>query len=211
MEKDDDRKQDILAGAFSVLMKNGLPRLSYDLIAKEAGVSRQLIRYYFSEPDELMVALCDYLASSYREALIKGVLETQTENRLKFFFDFYFDLVNGFPKPRDDQVYDAVLSLAAGNNAIRSNLRAQYTLIGQVVSHEIHLAHPEIGREFADELSYLFVCLMYGHWKMVASLGLSEDHKYITRQAMDRLIHSYTGKKFDLAATAKIWSASEDG
>lgn len=208
MEKDDRRKHDILTGAFSVLMKNGLPRLSFKAIAEEAGVSRQLIRYYFSDPDSLMIAMCDHLASSYREALVKGVLESQTDNRLKFFFDFYFDLLEGFPKPRDDQVYDAVMSLAAGNNAIRSNLRSQYSLIGQVVAHEIHIIHPEIGRDSADELSYLFVCLMYGHWKMVASLGLSEDHKYITRRAMDRLIHSYTDKTFERAGTEKIWSAA---
>lgn len=210
MEKDDQRKLDIVSGAFSVLLKNGLPMLSYDLIAQESGVSRQLVRYYFADPEDLMIALCDHLAALYREALIQGVLARQQDNRLEFFFDFYFDLVEGTAKPRDDQVYDAVMSLAAGNPTVRDNLRGQYSLLGQVVSHEIHLRYPQIGREGADELSYLFVCLMYGHWKMVASLGLSEDHKHITRQALDRLIQTYTGSKFPRVKSVKTWASARD-
>lgn len=192
MEKDENRRHEIVKGAFSFLKKNGLPMLSYDLIARECGVSRQLIRYYFADPEELMVALCDYLASLYRDALLRGVAQTKDSDRLEFFLDFYFDLISGNPKPRDDQVYDAVMSLAAGHDCVKTSLREQYNLLGQVVSQEIQLSHPELSRTDCLELSFLFLSLMYGHWKMVASLGLSEDHKHITRQACDRLILSYT-------------------
>lgn len=183
--------------------------LSYGEIAHEADVSRQLIRYYFSEPEDLMLALCDHLASLYRDGLVNGVLQVQPENRLQFFFDFYFDLLGDARKPRDDQVYDAMMSLAARHDTVRINLRGQYGLLGQVVAHEIHLKHPAIGREGADELSYLFVCLMYGHWEMVASLGLAEDHKQVTRQAMDRLIESYAGNAFTSAGKVKIWKTDQ--
>jgi len=210
MQKDDNRRRDIVKGAFSFLRKNGLPMLSYDLIARECGVSRQLIRYYFEDPEELMVALCDYLASLYRDALVNGIAQTPDKDRLEFFLDFYFDLVEGSPKPRDDQVYDAVMSLAAGHDCVRSSLRDQYNLLGQVVSQEIQLSYPELSRADAVELSFLFVCLMYGHWKMVASLGLSEDHKYITRRACDRLILSYTRNHLTRKKDAKTWATASD-
>lgn len=184
--------------------------LSYDLIARECGVSRQLIRYYFEDPEELMIALCDYLASLYRDALVTGIAQTPDKDRLEFFLDFYFDLVDGTPKPRDDQVYDAVMSLAAGHKCVRSTLRDQYNLLGQVVSQEIQLSYPELSRTDAVELSFLFVCLMYGHWKMVASLGLSEDHKHITRRACDRLILSYTGNHLSSKKTANAWAFAQD-
>ncbi|MCR9138253.1 MAG: TetR/AcrR family transcriptional regulator [Alphaproteobacteria bacterium] len=210
MDKEDKRKQDILDGAFSYLMKHGLPTLSYNAIARKAGVSRQLIRYYYAEPEDLMVALCDHLASLYRDGLVNGVLEVQPEDRLKFFFDFYFDLLENAPKPRDDQVYDAMMSLAAGSPVVRTNLQKQYGLIGQVVAHEIHLKYPQIGSEGADELSYLFVCLMYGHWKMVASLGLDEVHKHVTRRAIDRLIESYGVDSAPAQGKVKIWNAGPE-
>ena len=193
MQKEDNRRLDIVKGAFSYLRKNGLPMLSYDLIAQECGVSRQLIRYYFEDPEELAVALCDYLASLYRDALINGVAKIQDQDRLEFFLDFYFDLIDGNPKPRDDQVYDAVVSLAAGHEGVKSTLREQYNLLGQVISQEIQLSYPKLSRTDCSELSFLFLSLMYGHWKMAASLGLSEDHNHVARRACDKLILSYTG------------------
>jgi hypothetical protein len=38
---------------------------------------------------------------------------------------------------------------------------------------------------------------MYGHWKMVATLGFSEDYNRVTREAVDRLIASYVQNYHD--------------
>ena len=57
------RKPEIVEAAFNAILKNGLPHISYDLIAQEADMSRQLIRHYFPDPIELMVAVCDRLAA----------------------------------------------------------------------------------------------------------------------------------------------------
>ncbi len=201
----EDKKDIIVKGAFSLLMKEGVQALSFDGVAQEAGLSRQLVRYYFSEKDDLMMALCDYLADLYREALLKGVAAAEPKNRLNLFLDFYFDLVEAHPKPRDDQVYDAIFAWAAGNPKIQENLRTQYGLLGQVVAHEISLMLPGLTKDESQELSYLFVCLMYGHWKMVASLGLSEDHKYVVRRSMDRLLKSYSQKTFEPLKQIEVW------
>lgn len=189
-DKDDTRAR-IVSGAFAALQKDGLPPLSYDRIAQEAGVSRQLVRYHFKDSETLMLALCDHLAATYRDALLANAAQLKGPARLEMFMDFYFDLTDGVGKPKDDAVYDALLSIAAGSPRVQSNLRGQYTLLGQVLSHEFQLAHPDLGPDAAQELSFLFVSLMYGHWKMVASLGLSPKHNRLTRAAMERLIRSY--------------------
>ena len=96
------------------------------------------------------------------------------------------------------------MSLAARSERVKTNLRQQYTLLGQVVSHELRQQYPEISLPVCEQLSFVFVSLMYGHWKMVASLGLSPEHKQITRQAMDRLIESYRQAPTP-AACASTW------
>lgn len=203
--KKSDRKQEILLATFKALKVHGLSNLSYDLIANHGPVSRQLIRYHFSEPDDLMIALCDYLAGVYREALIAEVMKSGGQNRLRTFFDFYFDLLEEAPKPRDDQIYDALMSMATGSKRIQETLRNQYSLLGQVIAHEIELEFPSLDNTAAKSLSYLFVCLMYGHWKMVASLGFSEEHRHVTRSAMDRLIASYVTSPTERSVTNQIW------
>lgn len=191
MEPHSQKKAQIVQAAFSVAMEQGVQNLRFEIIAKTAGLSRQLLRYYFEDQEALMIALCDHMADVYRQALIAGAAKAENTKRLDFFFDFYFDLLADQRKPRDDQAYDAMFAFAASSQPIRKNLQGQYGLVGHVLSHEIQISYPTLTAQDCLELSYLFVCLMYGHWKMVATLGYSEDHKFITRRAMDRLIHSY--------------------
>ncbi|WP_422824717.1 TetR/AcrR family transcriptional regulator [Thalassococcus sp. BH17M4-6] len=206
MQASVERKDYIVRAAFAVLMRQGVRALDFKTVAKEAGLSRQLVRYYFADPDALSIALCDHLAGLYREALVSGAAQIDARDRLNFFLDFYFDLLGDAPKPRDDQAYDALFALAAGDPAVRQNLRTQYGLLGHVISHEMQVHRPELSVPDCQELSYLFVCLMYGHWKMVASLGYSEDHKHITRRAIDRLVQSYAAASGPAADACKAWS-----
>lgn len=199
------RKQQIVEGAFRALMSNGLPPLSLDVIAAESGLTRQLIRYHFPTHESLMESVCDYLAARYSDVLTATAGQLDGPQRVEMFLDFYFDLLDGAPKPRDDQVYDAMLSLATGSPAIRENLQRQYGLLGQVLAHEFAIQYPALKGQAAAELSWLFVALMYGHWKMVASLGFSDDHRRVTRRAMDRLIRSYLSQDLPLVDEMPVW------
>lgn len=189
----DTRKPAILQAAIDSISANGLPMPSYDAIAKAGGISRQLIRHYFPDPEELMLAVCDRLAAAYRDRLMQGIIAADSHERLATFLDFYFGFLEGrgLDKPADDKVYDAMLALAAGSDRIRANLHEQYSLLRHTVAHEIQISHPSLPQRACREIAYLFVSLMYGHWKMVASLGFSNGHNLIAREAMNRIIASY--------------------
>jgi len=206
--KKQSKSEDIVDGAFAVLLSEGLPPLSYDRIARAAGATRQLVRYHYPRPEDLMLALCDKMALRYMEDLTGGVAELAGADRLAFFFDYYFDLLEGTAKPRDDQVYDAMFSLSAGTPEIQGNLRGQYTLLGQTLTHEIKSCYPDIPLPSCGEISYLFVTIMYGHWKMVATLGLSEEHKHVARQAIDRIISSYLAKPEPIEGVT-LWTTED--
>ena len=60
------------------------------------------------------VAACDRLADAYRAALIDNAAPLDGPHRLDTFLDFYFNLLDGTRKPRDDVAYDAMMSLATG-------------------------------------------------------------------------------------------------
>ncbi len=187
------------------LQEQGPPFPSYSQIAEASHSSRQLIRYYFDDPEDLMCEVCDLLAEAYRMALVKGVETLTGPKRLQFIFDFYFDLAEGVRKPHDDRSYDAAMAFAAGSERIRTNLRGQYTLLGQVLQLEVKMQYPDLSLEDCAEISYLFVCVMYGHWKMVGSLGISEDHNLIARRAMDRIITSYANNDVQKLGIVHIW------
>jgi len=200
-----DTKQRIIDATIAALQRNGLPALSYDAVAEEAHLTRQAVRYHFPDPESLMVAACDRLADAYRLALIENAGRLEGPRRLDMFLDFYFNMLDGTRKPKDDAAYDAMMSLATGSPAVRRNLVGQYRLLGHVMSHEFRVSHPELSPAAAEELSYLFVSLMYGHWKMVATLGISEDHNRLTRAAIDRLIRSYCNNDGPEPGIVHVW------
>ena len=195
----DYRKPEIVQATIKTMMTLGLPSPSYDDIAQEAGMSRQLIRHYYPDSDVLMVAVCDALAASYRESLARGIIAGNATSRLATFFDFYFNFLTpqGLKKPVDDAAYDAMFALAANSPAVRRTLREQYDLLHHVIAHEVQISHPALHQTACREIGVLFVSLMYGHWKMVATLGFSETYHRVSREALDRLIDSYLARYDD--------------
>lgn len=189
-----DKKTQILQAATALLKTRGLQALSFKAVAQEAGLSRQLIRYYYSELDELIVDLCVYLGNAYQETLVAGIVQVGKVERLKFFLDFFFDLVDERPMPDNLEVYDSLVAYAVGSSDLKERLCGQYKTLGQVITHELAIAHPELDGHACEELSYLFVSMMHAHWSFVATLGYSREHSRLTRRAIDRLIASYVGE-----------------
>lgn len=205
MSDDEKPRAVIIKAAYDILRENGLPSISYAAVAEAGGVSRQLVRYYFKSPDDLMYALCDYLAEQLRHYVLDGSDDLGGRTRLEYLMDSFFHLIEGKPKPDNDQQYDALVALSAGSSGIKENLRGQFTLLGEVVRHEINAEYPEMSQQTCEELAYLFVSLMHGHWRLVASLGFHEDHNRISRQAMDRLFASYRIQGAVEPAPSKVW------
>lgn len=200
-----DKKSQILGAAASVLSHRGIQALSFESVAQEAGLSRQLVRYYYSELDGLIVDLCDHLGNTYRELLVSGILDVGKVERLKFFLDFFFDLAEEHRMPINLEAYDAMIAYSVGSERLRDRMCSQYQTLGQVIVHELAIAHPELTGAACEELSFLFVSMMHAHWSFVASLGYSRDHSRLARRAMDRLIQSYIDNSADVPLIKKPW------
>lgn len=201
-----DKKTQILRAATRLLAQRGLQDFSYETLAKQAGLSRQLVRYYYDDMDALVSDLCDHLGNAYRQTLVTGVVDVGQVERLKFFMDFFFDLAEGYPMPDDLQVYDAMMAYASGSKQLAGRMRGQYQTLGQVMMHELAIAHPDLPGEACEELSFLFVSMMHAHWSFVASLGYARAHGGLARKAMDRLIASYLNETDFVPVIEKPWA-----
>lgn len=205
-EKSQDKRTQILEAATRVLTTRGLPSLTFEAVAEEAGLSRQLVRYYYADQETLMTRLCDHLGAGYRDILVAGILQVGQVERLKFFLDFFFDLADGHRMPDNLEAYDALLAYSVGSAPFRDRMCLQYKTLGDVMTHELQIAHPSLEGAAAEELSFLFVSMMHAHWSFVATLGHSREHSKLARKAMDRLIQSYLDDADFTPAMAKPWA-----
>lgn len=181
----------ILDAAMRLLGERGLQALSFEAVATEAGLSRQLIRYYYPGSDELMVELCDHMGQIYQDALVKGIVKVGQVERLDFFLDFFFGVSEVEELPPNLQVYDAMFAYSVGCAELRDRMRAHYETLGKVIVHELAIAFPELGRSACGELSFLFVSAMHAHWSFVATMAYDPEHGRVARKAFDRVIASY--------------------
>ena len=203
-----DKKTRILGATTRLLMSQGLQAFSFDAVASEAGLSRQLVRYYYSSLDALIVDLLDHHTMAYQEALIAGIVNLGQVERLGFFLDYFFG-VSDDPMPDNLEVYDAFLAYAVGSEPLRDRLCETYKTLGQVVVHELSIAHPQLDARACEELSFLFVSMMHAHWSFVATLGFSAKHNKFARKAFDRLIASYVREGPDYASKVRPWTRED--
>jgi AcrR family transcriptional regulator len=202
----DGKKTQILNAATKVLRVQGLQAFTFEAVANEAGLSRQLVRYYYSDLDILMVDLCDHLQKVYQDVLVAGIVEVAEVERLRFFLDFFFGLAESRPMPDNLKAYDALFAYAVGSEPLKERLCEKYKTLGHVIVHELAIARPTLDHAACQELSFLIVSMMHAHWSYVATLGFSPHHNRITRGAIDRLIASYVDDLPTHSSTEKPWS-----
>jgi len=189
----DIRRPEILEALQKSLLTEGMSFPSYDQIASHGDMSRQLIRHYFSNSDDMAVALCEMLEQTYRDLFVKSAILPGDRTRLALFIDFYFNFLSdkGISKPDDDKIYDALLVYAGRHEPLREKLHMGYQLAQMTFAHEIQITYPDLPQRACKELGYLVIATMYGHWKMVRTIGFSDDYTRIARDAVLRLIDSY--------------------
>ena len=208
-QTEQSKKTRILDAATRVLTKSGLQAFSFESVAKEAGLSRQLVRHYFADPEVLIAELCDHLANGYQDVLVSGVVEVRKVERLDFFLDFFFGVSKHYPMPDNLEAYDALFAYAVGSPMVKKRLWAKYEMLGQVMKHELAIAHPKLDNHACAELSFLFVSMMHAHWSYVATLGYSAGHNQLTRRAFERLIESYVNEEPSVQSMAKPWERED--
>jgi len=65
----EERRAQIIEAAMAVFAREGFPRSRMDDIAKEAGLSKGALYWYFKSKDAIIIALLEHLLSGYAEKL----------------------------------------------------------------------------------------------------------------------------------------------
>ena len=104
------------------------------------------------------------------------------------------------------EAYDAMVACSVGSPQLKERMCENYKTLGQVIIHELAIAHPNLKSTSCEELSFMFVSMMHAHWSFVASLGYSREHSKLARKAIDRLIESYLNDPDHAPAMDRPWS-----
>ena len=148
-EKAEIRKREILENFYEVLAEEGLEGASIAKIASRMGVYPSLLIHHFSNKEEMVVELVDFIMSNYEQAFLPKFDEIEDpEERLSRIIDSAFGL-DWFGLV-DNGAFYACYALSFRNERVHAHFQRMYQTLRDVLVAEI-TAYAESGNAVAME------------------------------------------------------------
>jgi len=97
-EKQDQRKDQILEAALSVIVENGYERSRMDDIVHSSQLSKGAIYWYYKSKKEVYLSLVDHWVKKYNSGFIQNLeVHTSASEQLKGLFDYFLDQYDNDP------------------------------------------------------------------------------------------------------------------
>ena len=89
----DIRRKEIVEAFFKVVAEKGLAKATIREVAEVAGCSQGMLHHYFTNKEEMILEVLDYVTTAYTIDYQKGIstFDTATE-RMRFFITWFVDL-----------------------------------------------------------------------------------------------------------------------
>lgn len=122
----------ILEAAISSIAKKGFEQATVEMIAREAGVSRTLVKYYFASLDELAEYVVKYIRLLYQKFAVAALTKGETaEKMLTNYIEACFIWIESFPL--HSQVWHSFLHRCARSKKARL-----------MNTHAVHAGHERL-------------------------------------------------------------------
>jgi len=175
-DKADTRKKEILENFYAVLAEEGLEGASFAKIAARMDIHPSLIIHYFSNKEEMIVALVDYMLAAYEDTFLPRLREIDDpERRLEAAIDAIFGV--DWARLLDPTVFYACLSLSFRNPRVMESFQRMYSRLREVLVGELSLLIKEgiVVRADPGKLADLIISLLEGY----------DFYRYIMEDSID--------------------------
>jgi AcrR family transcriptional regulator len=135
-DKEETRKKEILDNFYAVLAQEGLEGASMAKIAARMDINPSLIIHYFSNKEEMVVALVDRVLQMYEDAFLPPLLGIEDpQKRMEAAADAFFGA--GWASLVDHGVYYACYSLSFRNEMVKKSFQKMYGRLRELLVMEI--------------------------------------------------------------------------
>lgn len=179
----DVRRPQILEAYERCLVRYGAEATTLDRIAKEAGVTRALVRHYLGNRREVDRALVAQVRGTYVAWFLNLTVDLPVKERLTRILDALFAEVSAGPS----QVVDALFGLSAEDPALRDDLREMYLELEHLLDSELASARPDANPSRRRGVAYGILCLVGMHRSLV-DVGFPSERGSMARTCAQELV-----------------------
>ncbi len=174
-DKAEARKKEILKGFYAVIAEEGLEGASMAKVASRVGIHPSLIVHYFTNKEEMVVELVDYMLSIYEENYLPRLREIEDpEERLRETIDAIFG--QEWAGLVDSSVFYSCYALCFRKKRVRESFQRMYSRLHQVLVEEINelMEMGALVKADPNKLADIIISLLEGY---DFYRGLMEDEK----------------------------------
>ncbi|MEM6763465.1 MAG: TetR/AcrR family transcriptional regulator [Bacteroidota bacterium] len=133
------RKQEIIEHFYAVIISEGFENASMGKVAKRMEVHSSLLIHYYSNKEEMILALIDFMVERYEQTYLPLLAETgSSEERIQLVLDSLFSAT--WDELTDSSCFYSIYPLLLFKESVKGKFQELYHKFSTVLMDEISLA-----------------------------------------------------------------------
>ena len=184
----EQRHEDILDAFERCLIKYGLEESTLERVAQEAGKSRNIIRHYIGNREDLIAAFVDRILSRIKQVAI-DILESTPKNKLvPKVLDFLFqERTTEDPPDLGERMLAGMWHIREQSPKVQQALLNFYQEFEKVLTDGLVRLYPDVPAKKCQEVAYSIICLAETNW-VLGSVGVDVSHTRMARRSAEYLL-----------------------
>jgi AcrR family transcriptional regulator len=184
------RQEDILDAFETCLIKYGLEESTLERVAQEAGKSRNIIRHYIGNREDLITAFVERILSRIKKISTEILLNTPKQKLIPKVLDFLFEeRTTNAPPDLGERMLGGMWHIREQSPKVQQALFNFYQEFEKILTDGLRELYPAISKKKCQEVAYSIICLAETNW-VLGSVGVDVVHTRMARHSAEYLLQT---------------------
>lgn len=184
----EQRHEDILEAFERCLIKYGLDESTLERVAQEAGKSRNIIRHYIGNREDLVAAFVERVLSRIKQVSEEILANTPKQKLIPKVLDFLFEERSAVSPPDlGERMLGGMWHIREQNPKVQQALLNFYQEFEKILTEGLSRLYPDVSAKKCQEVSYSIICLAETNW-VLGSVGVDVSHTRMARRSAEYLL-----------------------
>ena len=184
----EQRHEDILDAFERCLIKYGLEESTLERVAQEAGKSRNIIRHYIGNREDLIAAFVERILSRIKQISEEILADTPKQKLIPNVLDFLFEERKAdAPPDLGERMLGGMWHIREQSPKVQAALLNFYQEFEKILTDGLSQLYPNVSAKKCQEVAYSIICLAETNW-VLGSVGVDVSHTHMARRSAEYLL-----------------------
>lgn len=186
----EQRHEDILDAFERCLIKYGLEESTLERVAQETGKSRNIIRHYIGNREDLIAAFVERILLRIKQVAADTLADTPKQELVPNVLNFLFqERTANDPPDLGERMLGGMWRIREQSPLTQQALLNFYKEFEKILTDGLSRLYPNVSTGKCQEVAYSIICLAETNW-VLGSVGVDNSHTNMVRRSAEYLLQS---------------------